>query len=281
MVVTGASSGIGLAIATALCAKGIDVIGVGRSPERCDQATASIAAAVPGAGIAFEIADLSSQTQVRELAARLRMRLGAAYSGQLAALINNAGAIANWYTATEDGYELQFALNHLATFLLTLELLPNLASGAPARVVTVSSASHRNTRIHWKDVMLRRNYNTLLAYKQSKLANVMFTAEFNRRHAASGVRAYAADPGLVNTEIGMKGTSGIVAWFWDRRRRGGKSPEYGAATAVHLATDPSVASFPGIYWKDSRPKAPSAYALREAEASRLWELSERLCGIGE
>jgi NAD(P)-dependent dehydrogenase (short-subunit alcohol dehydrogenase family) len=128
--------------------------------------------------------------------------------------------------------------------------------------------------------MHRRHYNCLLAYKQSKLANVLFTLELNRRLGdESRVRAYAADPGLVNTEIGLKGTSGIARWVWEKRRAQGASPEQGAATLIFLATDPSVEKSVAGYWKDCRPAQPSQFARRAEEAARLWELSERLCGI--
>jgi NAD(P)-dependent dehydrogenase (short-subunit alcohol dehydrogenase family) len=105
----------------------------------------------------------------------------------------------------------------------------------------------------------------------------LFSAEFNRRMAGSGVRAYAVDPGLVNTEIGLKGTGGLVQFVWDVRRRGGVSPEEGASTLVYLASKPSPGD--ALYWKDSRPAEASEEARSEAEAARLWALSERLCGI--
>lgn len=280
MVVTGATSGIGFAALRALAERGAFVIGVGRTEARIAEAQAAVLSQNPAAQVSFCLADLSSQRQVRALAEELRARIPAAAGGVLDVLVNNAGAVANWYTATEDGYELQFAVNHLAPFLLTHELLPQLKAAAAGRVVTVSSASHRHARIHWDDVMLRRNYNTLRAYQQSKLANVLFSYELNRRLGpAARLRAYAADPGLVNTEIGLKGTSGIVHWVWQWRRAGGASPEQGAATVVHLAADPAVQRATQFYWKNCRPLAPSRYAQGEEEAARLWELSERLCGI--
>jgi len=280
VVVTGATSGIGFAALRALAERGALVIGVGRSETRIAEAQAAVLSQNPAAQVSFCLADLSSQRQVRALAAELRARLSASDGGALDVLVNNAGTVANWYTATEDGYELQFAANHLAPFLLTHELLPLLKAAPAGRVVTVSSASHRHARIHWDDIMLRRNYNTLRAYQQSKLANVLFSYEFNRRlGAGSRLRAYAADPGLVNTEIGLKGTSGIVRWVWQWRRGGGASPEQGAATVVHLAADPNVQGSAQVYWKNCRPLAPSRYAQREEEAARMWELSERLCGI--
>ncbi|TLN08967.1 SDR family NAD(P)-dependent oxidoreductase [bacterium] len=276
IVITGASSGIGLAAASALAGLGARVIGVGRSRERCEEARQKILAQTPGARIEFALADLSAQRAVLGLAAELRERLAGA---ALDVLVNNAGQVASWYTPTVDGYELQFAVNHLATFLLTHELLPALQAAPAGRVLTTSSGSHRHTRMHWNDVMLRRGYNPLSAYSQSKMANVLFTAEFNRREGASGPRAYAIDPGLVNTNIGMKGTGGLVSWIWSLRARGGQPPEVGAATIVHLASQERLEDPLAIYWKDSRPLAPDLYALREDEAARLWALSERLCGL--
>ncbi len=275
IIITGASSGIGLAAAGALAVRGARVIGVGRSKERCEQARQTILAGTPGARIEFAVADLSSQQAVRGLGAELLERLG---SAPLDVLVNNAGAVASWFTPTVDGYELQFAVNHLAPFLLTRELLPALQKAGAARVITTSSRSHRGARIHWGDVMLRRAYFTLTAYRQSKMANVLFSAEFNRRYGGNGLRAYAADPGLVKTDIGLKGTGGLVSLVWGLRARGGKPPEHGAATIVHLAAD-TLEDEAAVYWKDSRPLAPDPYALREDEARRLWELSERLCGL--
>jgi NAD(P)-dependent dehydrogenase (short-subunit alcohol dehydrogenase family) len=158
--------------------------------------------------------------------------------------------------------------------------MPLLLAAPSARVVTVSSGSHRRTRMHWADVMYRKRYRCLRAYKQSKLANVLFTAELNRRLGdGSTVRAYAADPGLVNTTIGSKGTGGIERLVWEKRRAGGASAEQGAETVVFLAADSAVEGARAIYWKHCRPVRPDRYALRTDEAARLWDLSERLCGI--
>ena len=280
IVVTGATSGIGRAAVRELAGRGAWVLGVGRSPVRCREARDAILVEHPDARLAFAVADLSSQRQVRKLACEIRERVLAEGGGKIDVLINNAGVVPGWYTATEDGYEMQFAVNHLAPFLLTYELMPLLQAAPEARVVTVSSSSHRGARIRWGDIMHRRYYHCLLAYKQSKLANVLFSAELNRRLGpASRVRAYAADPGLVNTEIGQKHTSGFIEWFWRQRRRRGATPEQGAKTIVFLASDPSVRGSDAVYWKDCRPLPPSRYAQREDVAARLWSLSERLCGI--
>ncbi len=280
VVITGATSGIGFFAAQSLAKQGALVIGVGRSEEHIEQAKKRILTRNPQARLEFFLADLSSQRQVRDLAKKIAHFLETNWESKLHALINNAGTVSNWFTATEDGYELQFAVNHLAPFLLTHELLPMLRQTPESRVITVSSNSHRNMRICWKDVMFRKGYNTLAAYKQSKLANVLFTYEFNRRETKiSSVKAYAADPGLVNTEIGLKGTHGLVRWIWQKRSRHGASPERIGEEIAWLAVAPEVNTSVSAYWKHGQPLQPSRYAQREVEAARLWELSERLCGI--
>lgn len=280
-VVTGATSGIGQATAAALAARGARVIGVGRSEARCRAAREAILSASPKARISFLIADLASQHAVRQLAADLRSTLHEAGTDRLDVLINSAGTVSSWRDVTEDGYELQFAVNHLAPFLLTLELMPLLEAASSPRVITVSSGSHYRTRMHWEDVMYRRGYRVLKSYKQSKLANVLFTAEFNRRCLeTNGVRAYAADPGLVNTKIGLKGTHGLARWVWERRSARGRGPEEAAEGIVFLATDPAAGEAEGVYWKDGRPTRPSKQARDKGDAGRLWALSARLCGLG-
>jgi len=280
IVITGATAGIGHSALHALALKGARVIGVGRSARRCKDTRQAIKNVDPATHVSFVVGDLASQRQVRRIAADIREQVLQEGDEKIDVLINNAGTVSSWYKATEDGYELQFAVNHLAPFLLTHELLPLLGKAPDARVITVSSGSHYRTRMRWSDVMCRKGYNCLFAYKQSKLANVLFTVEFNRRLADShSVRAFAVDPGLVNTDIGLKGTSGLENWVWKRRQRKGTSPEQGAATVVYLASVSSLGGVSGPYWKDCQPVPPSRYAARPEEAARLWSLSERLCGI--
>lgn len=280
VVITGATAGIGLAAAARLAGQGAWVIGVGREQSRCRQAEESIKAGCPNARISFLIADLSSLNSVRALAAQIKVKLAAEGIGHLDVLVNNAGTVSSWYMATADGFELQFAVNHLAPFLLTHELLPLLEAAPEGRVICLSSGSHYRTKINWDDIMLRKHYNVLMAYKQTKLANVLFCTEFNRRMASSsGVRAFAVDPGLVNTEIGLKGTTGITRWIWKKRSSGGTSPEVPADSIAYLAGEPSVHGSGEVYWKDCKPVAPSSYSQQEDAARRLWKLSEKMCGI--
>jgi NAD(P)-dependent dehydrogenase (short-subunit alcohol dehydrogenase family) len=273
-VITGATSGIGLAVAKKLCADGVRVIGIGRSAERCGTAQKEILRGMPGADIRYLIADLSQQAEVNAAASQAAAIVERECGAKLDVLILNAGGVRNWYTTTEEGYELQFALNHLSGFLLTARLLPLLRS-ACGRVILTGSSSHKHMRVHWKDVMYKKHYSCLMAYKQSKLCNLLFAAELNRRYAP-GVRAYVVDPGLVNTEIGLKQTSGIVSWFWAWRGKHGVSPDVPARTyALLVGAD---APPQGLYYYDCREAACSRHALSAEDAKRLFELSDRLCG---
>jgi NAD(P)-dependent dehydrogenase (short-subunit alcohol dehydrogenase family) len=282
VVVTGATSGIGLATAKELARRSAFVIGTGRSAERCRAAESKIKSEIPDAEIAYVARDLSSLEQVRGLADDIRRLIKDSGRNCLDVLINNAGTVSSYYVSTADGYELQFAVNHLAPFLLTNELMPLLKSAPSARVITVSSGSHYRTRIRWNDIFMRKHYNCLMAYKQSKLANVLFTCGLNRRLGSSStVRAFAADPGLVRTDIGLKGTSGIERWVWSKRCRGGESPDKAAVAIAFLACEPSIQNSEHVYWKDCKPLVPSKYARNATEAAMLWDYSERLCGISD
>ena len=305
-VITGATSGIGFETARALTDKGFLVIGTGRSQKKCEQAAAAIRAEQPSAAksLRFVICDLASFNSVRAAAVEIEQVLcsegrgGNKSRGALEVLINNAGTVSHRRIETDDGHELQWQVNHLSPCLLTQLLLPCLKHSAQqlqreSRIITVASQSHRGARIHWKDPNLRRGYNPLRAYKQSKLANVLFTYEFNRRRMnrqrdeEMPVRAFAVDPGLVNTEIGHKNSAGPVYWIWTLRQHGGVSPAEGAATSLYLASAASdelreaargdVGA--NAYWKNCRPIRSSRYSYKLKAAQRLWALSVQMCGI--
>jgi retinol dehydrogenase-12 len=280
IVVTGATSGIGLAAAEELTRQGAEVIGVGRSVQRCQAAEQRLRALSSAGRATYCVADLTQQGEVRRLAETVREMAAAAGRPALDGLVNNAGAFTYWLALTSEGFETQWAVNHLAPFLLTLELLPLLEAAPSARIVTVTSGSHRHTSLNWADIQLRRRYSGLRAYNQTKLANVLFTVELNRRlGSGSHVRAFAADPGLVQTDIGLKGTPGMVQWIWERRRAGGISPAEAARGIVFLLSEPSIQDSRQAYWKHGRSLPPSRQALDTAAAQRLWAISEQMCGM--
>lgn len=278
-VVTGATSGIGFATAEMLARRGAAVIGVGRSAERCRQSEAYLRRLSEGAPVHYLLADLSVQSEVLRLAAEIRRQLAEDGAAALDGLVNNAATFTYWLSLTPDGIETQWAVNHLAAFALTRQLLPLLLAAPSARVVTVSSDSHYSARLDWDDLQLRRRYNALRAYGNTKLANVLFTLELNRRLGENAsVRAFAADPGLVKTDIALKGNPAVARWVWKLRRSGGVPPEQAARGIVSLLAEPDLGGVGEVYWKDGRPKRPSRRALDLEAAGRLWQVSEQMCG---
>lgn len=263
-VISGATSGIGLETARQLAAGGLRVIGLGRGPESCRRAEAELGQPEGRGRVRFMAFDLSSLGNVRRAAAAIRRDLP---GGRLDRLIHNASTLSRSYVGTEDGYELQFAVNYLAAFLLTRELLPALIRPEEGRVIAVSSGSHRGAEIAWTDPMLRGRYSGLKAYRQSKLALVLFTRELNRRVAHRfPLRAIGVEPGLTDSAIGGPGPK-------DK----GLSPADAATSIVRLAAEP-LTSIPADYWRLGRPVEPSLYARSAEAAFRLWRLSETLTG---
>jgi retinol dehydrogenase-12 len=281
IVVSGATSGIGLAAAEQLAQAGVVVIGIGRAEERCRAAEERLRALHPAAKADCLRADLSLLPEVRSAADKIRGLLSKRGTGRLDALLNNAGGFTFGRKITTDGFEQTWALNLLSPFLLTHLLLPLLQAAPAGRIVTVSSGSHYGARMNWNDLQLRRGfYSGWRAYGQSKLATVLFTLELNRRLGPqSAVQAFAADPGLVNTGIGIKGTPALAGWAWKLWCAHGLTPEESAKGIVRLLLDPAARTSDGIYWKHGRPTAPDPKALDAESARRLWEISARMCGM--
>jgi NAD(P)-dependent dehydrogenase (short-subunit alcohol dehydrogenase family) len=275
VVVTGATSGIGFAVVTALLKSGCRVIGLGRSENNCRSAEEKLRELVPDGRIVYYSGDLMLPTEVRALALRIREDLEQNSGGKLHALVNNAGCVRSWYMTTPEGYEHQFALNHLSGFLLTSELLPNLIAGG-GRVLMTSSGSHKMMRMHWNDIMYEKHYRPLMAYKQSKLCNMLFAYGLNDRYSGLGIRAYGIDPGLVRTDIGNKNTGGLVGFVWQRRKKHGVDPSVPASVYERLISSETA---PGCLCQSiSGPLKPSR-EVNKRNADRLFQLSEKLCNL--
>jgi retinol dehydrogenase-12 len=270
-VVTGATSGIGKAAATALARLGATVVLVGRDRGRTEAAAAEIAP-VSASPPRAEVADLASLEQVRGLAGRL--------DGleRIDVLINNAGLVLGERRITPDGLEHVFALNHLAPFLLTSLLLPKLTASAPARVVTVTSDAHSAARLDLNDPNLEHGWDSWRSYANSKLANILFTRELARRLDGTGVTANCAHPGVVRTGFGRESRP-LLRLGITIARPFMLSPERGADTIVYLASSPDVAGQTGGYYVKRQRREPSVAARDDAAARELWELSEKLTGL--
>lgn len=277
IVITGATSGIGLQAAFDFASLGARVIGVGRDSQRCSSAKQQILERTPKAQVEYLLANLSSQSQVRSLAVNINTVLKRWGQSHLDILINDAGTYSGRRILTEDGAELTMAVNHYAPFLLTHELMPLLSVGLQSMILTVSSGSHYNTSIHVDRIDHPLVYFGLWAYKVSKLANVLFTLEFNRRFGKTNIRAFAVDPGLVNTDIALKGTDPISKFVWQIRKNSGTSPEVPVQTMLFLTQQSPASTEDEYYWKDSVPKTPSRAARDPDLARQLWERSCKMC----
>ena len=274
-VITGASSGIGFAASAELIQKGYRIIGIGHDPARCEEAEYKLRMLSADADVTFLCGDLMQQREVERVASQIIQLLQERSENRLDVLINNAGCVRSWYTTTEEGFEQQFALNHLASFLLTYRLLSQLKR-AQGRVIFTGSESHKHMRMHWNDLMLTRGYNPLTAYKQSKLANILFAKGLNERYLGDGITSYVVDPGLVCTDIGCKNTGGLVDWVWSRRKKHGVPPEVPAKTYAYLCeTNPAPRE---LYYHLCKPNNYSCQVTHE-NAKKLFALSEKLCGI--
>jgi retinol dehydrogenase 12 len=280
-VVTGATSGIGLASAHLLAQHGLNIIGIGRNAHRCQKAEAEIKAACQDANIKFLLADLSNLSQVRSLADNIAAELAHQNIPCLDILVNNAGTYSQKKIMTADDIELTFATNHLATFLLTLKLLPAITASPTGRIITVSSDSHYGASINPQTAANPSIYFGLQAYASSKLANVLFTAELNRRMTGTRVHAYAVDPGLVKTEIALKGQPLFSRILWKLRSSSGVEPDVPARCILFLASDKDIQNSLENYWYNSQPKRCSPQAARPDLARELWQVSSKLCGLNE
>ncbi|GAY14740.1 SDR family NAD(P)-dependent oxidoreductase [Mycobacterium sp. shizuoka-1] len=284
-IVTGSNTGLGFDTARVLAERGARVVMAVRDTAKGDAAAAQIRRAVPSADVAVHRLDLGSLASVREAAAEL----GNSYP-RVDLLINNAGVMYPPKQTTADGFELQFGTNHLGHFALTGLLLPNLLPVDGSRVVVVASIAHDiRARIDFDDLQWeRRRYERVASYGQSKLANLMFAYELQRRLAAANAKtiAVAAHPGVSNTELtrhvpgaslpGVKMLAGLVL----------NSPELGALPTLRAATDPAVVG--GQYYgpdgfREIRGYPKLVQSSRQshdrAVQQRLWAVSEELTGV--
>ena len=272
-MVTGANGGIGKATALGLANMGATVVMVCRSQERGKAALAEIRGQSSNEHISLLVADLASQGEIRGLAEDFK-----GHHSALHVLINNAGIIPRKREVTVDGFETQFAVNHLAPFLLTNLLLDVLKASAPARIVTVASDMHRGATINFDDLQSEGPYGPLRVYCRTKLANVLFTYELARRLEGTKVTANCLHPGVVATKLLADGM-GMPRTLRSTTRLIGAKPEKGAKTSVYLAASPEVEGVSGKYFVRQRAVESSKGSYDEKLARRLWRASAELTGL--
>jgi len=270
-LITGGSDGIGYAAALELAHMAATVVITGRNADKTAAAAENIRRQTDNPSVSFLLADLSSQQEVRRLAADIQDRLP-----RLDVLLNNAGAIFLSSRTSVDGIEMTFALNHLGYFLLTDLLLDLLRESAPARIINVSSSSHYGVEdLQLENIATPGKRASYQAYGRSKLCNLLFTYELVRRLAGSGVTVNALHPGLVRTNIARNnGILGRIANLFIGVR--GVDSARGAETPVYLASSPDVATVTGKFFIDRREVSSSRLSYDADLAAELWKLSERL-----
>ncbi len=272
-LVTGATSGIGLATAQALARLGATVIVVGRNPAKCGATIIRIKEQTGSQAVDYLVADLSSQNEIRRLAEEFKKRYQ-----RLDVLVNNAGGVFFKRRESADGIELTFALNHLGYFLLTNLLLDVLKASAPSRIVNVSSGMHARYTLDFDDLQGKKRYGGLRAYGLSKLCNVLFTYELARRLDGTGVTANTMTPGMVRTGLGSH-EGGLISLGWRLAGLFAQTPEQGAQTVIYLASSPEVEGVTGKYFYRLKPVPSSAQSYDEAAARRLWQVSAHMVGM--
>ena len=273
-VVTGATRGIGRAIALDLAKRGAEVVIVGRDEQRLEATRAELQRLTNNTRVFWIHADFASLSSVRGAAQEIAHRWPAIHL-----LINNAGINSPRRVESADGHELTFAVNHLAPFYLTMLLVPALARAAPARVINVTSVFAFLGGLNLDDPMMtRRRYNATRAYTQSKLANMLFTVELASRLEGSGIAVNCVSPGLVATDL-LRHHWYSVPWLRRLWSRALLTPERAAARVVRTALSESLAGITGQCFASSEQPSMMPRRTHDVQARcRLWDLSVALTG---
>ena len=290
ILITGGASGLGKETARALASKGAEIIIAVRTAEQGKAAVKEIMAGSGSDRVSFEVVDLGSKASIRAFAEAFNAK-----HDTLNILINNAGVMACPFAKTEDGFEMQFGVNHLGHFLLTNLVAPALIRGAPGRVISLSSRGHQIAPVDFDDPNFEtREYHNWLSYGQSKTANALFAVGLDARLADKGVRAFSVHPGAIPTPLARHLKPEDYEYMQARAREQGaarmnlKTIPAGAATSCYAATAPELDSKGGDYLEDCNAYGveddPGAavgvrsYAVDPENAERLWALSEELLG---
>lgn len=271
-LVTGANSGIGKATALGLANKGATVVMLCRHPRRAERALRSIRKQSGNDDVHLILADLSRRQDIFDAAREFNDRFD-----RLDVLLNNAGIMTRKRRLTDDGFEMQFFVNHLAYFLLTGLLIDTLKASAPSRIVNVASTAHSRGLLDFENLQGEKHFNGWQQYGNTKLANIVFTYELARRLDGSGVTANCLHPGVIHTNL-LRNYSVALSWVWHLTQWFFKKPAEGAETSVYLASSPEVSDVSGRYFRYCRPFGTSDISNDTAVQKRLWEVSEELTG---
>ncbi len=275
-VVTGSNSGIGKETALALAGMGATLVMVVRNRERGQKALDEIVAQTGNHSVSLMICDMSSVASIRSFTADFRTRYN-----QLNVLVNNAGAEFVKRQVTSEGFEKTFAVNYLAPFLLTHELLDLLKASAPSRIVNVSSGLAKNGKVDFADLQNEKNYKGMQAYSNAKLMIMMWTYELSRRLAGSGVTVNVLMPGFVATNLGKNSGSLRSRVMFSMVRPMQISAKKGAETSVYLASADEVKDITGKCFSKKKEVATCPESYDQEASKRLWDETVRLFSLNE
>ena len=272
VIITGGNAGIGFETALALFKKGAHVVLVSRSKEKGDKAVVNLKASAEGK-VDLLVCDLSGLENVRALAKTINER----YS-HIDVLINNAGLVVGKLQLSPEGFELQFAVNHLSHFLLTALVFDKLKAAPSARIVNVASMAHYKGKLDFDNLQgENKSYQGMVAYQRSKLCNVLFTRELASKLVGTNITTNCLHPGVVRTQIGNK-DNWLFSLGWTLIKPFMITPEKGAKTSIYLASSPEAAKLNGEYLNEKQVIKKPARIARETDLGKqLWEKSEEFC----
>ena len=270
VIITGGTDGIGLATAIELARLGASLWIVGRNETKTKQVVGEIIKSSGNEKVGYFIADLSSVAAIRKVAEDINNTVD-----RVDVLVNNAGAVFINRETSVDGLEMTFALNHVNYFLLTSLLMDKIKKGVHPRIVNVSSTAHFAGRVNFDDLQSQKKYSTMRVYGTSKLMNVLFTYELDRRLAGSGITVNALHPGFVASNFG-KSNGGLMKPLFGLIQLGAISVEDGAKTSIYLASSTEVEGISGKYFDQSQAVDSSKESYNPALAKRLWEETEKI-----
>ncbi|XP_077406220.1 retinol dehydrogenase 13-like isoform X3 [Vanacampus margaritifer] len=281
VIITGANTGIGKETAQELARRGGRIIMGCRDMEKCEAAAKEIRGNTLNPHVYACHLDLASMKSIREFAERIKEK-----EKRVDVLINNAGVMRCPAWKTEDGFDMQFGVNHLGHFLLTNLLLDRLKESAPSRVINLTSLAYVVGKMDFEDLNWeKKKFDTKQAYCQSKLANVLFTRELAKRLQGTGVTVNAVHPGVVSTQLGRHTglhqsqlSTTVLSPLFSLLI---KNPELGAQPSIYLAVAEQLEGVTGRYYDVLTEKEPAPQATDEEAARRLWEISSRMVGLKE
>ncbi len=273
-LVTGANSGIGFNTALTMAKQNCKVLVLCRDKAKAQYARNRIIELSGNKSIICYWSDLSDRNEINNISNQIKCDFN-----KIDVIIHNAACVSSKFELTKQSIELQFAVNHLAPFLLTHQLLPLLEKSKNARIISVTSRAHGRGTMHFDDLFLQKNYSISAAYNQSKLANLLFTYHLAKKLKGTTITVNAFHPGLVNSDIGSKNVSLFHDLVWRIIRLLGASPEKAAEDAVFLALSDDISQITGGYFHKKQQIHSSKDSYNKEWAERLWKISLELCGI--